>query len=97
MAGDLFAPSDLSVIVPSFASQIAADPTIQDFVRTNIESFVSSNLGYETTDPDPFDAPEASLYTLLTTQPFPFVITSDSGYTDYGAPFAFQYAASGVT
>jgi hypothetical protein len=97
MAGNLFAPSDLSVIVPSFASQIAADPTIQDFVRTHIESFVSSNLGYESTDPDPSGAPEASLYTLLTTQPVPFVITSDSGYTDYGAPFAFQYLASNVT
>jgi hypothetical protein len=24
-------------------------------------------------------------------------MTSDSGYTDYGAAFAFQYAASGVT
>jgi hypothetical protein len=74
----------------SDAQYITANTAIPIFVRNNILSFVGNNgLGIAcdcATVPTPA---EQALFSLLTTQPAPFIITGDTGDVAVGAPFEF--------
>jgi len=76
-------------------------PPIPAYITTNLPSFANSNgfgaeLDVDSTPVDPNATPTPSsmqLYQMLTTQPVPFVVTSDSGFvllgpqSDYVAEF----------
>jgi PEP-CTERM motif len=77
----------------SDATYIEGNTIFPTFVRENIASFVGgSGLGTAwdgVTTPSPA---EQVLYSLLTTQVPPFVITSDTGDVAFGMPFEFVNA-----
>jgi hypothetical protein len=77
----------------SDAIYIENNTALPAIVRDNIASFVGSNgLGTAwdgVTTPSPA---EQALYSLLTAQVPPFVITSDTGDVPFGTPFEFVSA-----
>ncbi len=90
-----------STIPPAFAGTPNAIPTLASYLQSNIGNFANGvglglgtftnatnvhGLGLVTSDQAEFD-----FYTLLTSQPNPFVITGDSGLFAITQSFVFVY------
>lgn len=89
----------------SVATQLANDPIAGDqpipaYIANNLPSFENADgFGAEVdsdyVQPDPNSSPSPSaqqLYQMLTNQPGPFAVTSDTGFVELGSEFDYAYA-----
>jgi hypothetical protein len=81
---------------------IAGSPPIPAYISTNLAGFENSTgFGAELDDsgtfipPDPNTSPTPSaleLYQMLTSQPFNYMVTGDTGFVELGPQFDYVYA-----
>jgi hypothetical protein len=88
-------PAILNLLGNDLVTQITADPlnaSVPSWVLSGLTSFVSNNgLGLAWDDATVPTPAELALDALLTTQPFPFTITSDTGIQAFDASIVTTY------
>jgi hypothetical protein len=106
--GAACAAATSNAVITGLAAQTspAPPPVFSEYFESQLPSFADNN-GLGNAAPDSFDsgfdptttptATSGALYTDLTSQPGSFVVTADTGFVPYGAPFDYVYTFGPIT